>query len=627
MCHQVLPWGDVAERLVRPDLVVAVDPVGGRTAQLALCFERIAVEHLLAIGSVEASDQAVLHRIARPENGGWDARSEQQEEQAVSGGLTAIAAKLRGSVSIGGRLPLAMLWWLVSVPNFAAQQIPEQTPVPQTRAPVLPHHQPSSGATLPLKVMDGYMVVAVDLTSKAAKLSTSLIVDLGDPHGLALQDAVRHGLELKPDESSISVSAANGFAATVPVSSLVDYQGPIDFAEISLVHDAELGDSAVGGTVGAGFLRNYRVLVDVAQHELTLAAPGDADRPLSGDVVVPAAIGTEGALLLPLSAGKKAIGSMTLSGAGYDSVIDAGVAIDLGFPTRNVGPVRVTDAGTSRHLNLSDFIAFRPSTFDGHDAAAGRRTILVAGLNLFENFRVEIDWIGRSVALTPAKAPSYPVADAAFYEVENSRSADRMAAYLEKHPDARLARAGAKLLVEWRLKENADDERLLTAARWLRDTTPRSARSAVGLALMAYFAQAKPPRPDLVVGVGRLALEAARTDKNPGNLYLIHHEIGKQLLAQDNVDGAWTSFLSAAFGLPDNASVNLDLARTYDKQGRVRRAYSRYQRAAQLAQQQRKIGAETLTKDELSELNAALVRLRKGLKADDPLLTGEQDPR
>ena len=48
-----------------PLLVVPALPFFGHATHLAECFEHVAVEHLLAIGSVEAFDKAVLHRSAR----------------------------------------------------------------------------------------------------------------------------------------------------------------------------------------------------------------------------------------------------------------------------------------------------------------------------------------------------------------------------------------------------------------------------------------------------------------------------------------------------------------------------------------------------------------------------------
>ena len=48
-----------------PLFVVADEPFGGHAPHFAQGFKHVAVEHLLAIGSIEAFDVAVLHRLTR----------------------------------------------------------------------------------------------------------------------------------------------------------------------------------------------------------------------------------------------------------------------------------------------------------------------------------------------------------------------------------------------------------------------------------------------------------------------------------------------------------------------------------------------------------------------------------
>ena len=48
-----------------PLFVVAGEPFFGHATHLAQGFEHVAIEHLLAIGSIEAFDVAVLHGLAR----------------------------------------------------------------------------------------------------------------------------------------------------------------------------------------------------------------------------------------------------------------------------------------------------------------------------------------------------------------------------------------------------------------------------------------------------------------------------------------------------------------------------------------------------------------------------------
>ena len=48
-----------------PLFVVADEPFGGHAPHFTQGFKHVAVEHLLAIGSIEAFDVAVLHRLTR----------------------------------------------------------------------------------------------------------------------------------------------------------------------------------------------------------------------------------------------------------------------------------------------------------------------------------------------------------------------------------------------------------------------------------------------------------------------------------------------------------------------------------------------------------------------------------
>jgi hypothetical protein len=55
--------------------------------------------------------------------------------------------------------------------------------------------------------------------------------------------------------------------------------------------------------------------------------------------------------------------------------------------------------------------------------------------------------------------------------------------------------------------------------------------------------------------------------------------MGKILLKKNEDREAWRHLLSAAFGLPEDGMVNLDLGRYYEKKERLRRAFSRYVQA------------------------------------------------
>ena len=78
---------------------------------------------------------------------------------------------------------------------------------------------------------------------------------------------------------------------------------------------------------------------------------------------------------------------------------------------------------------------------------------------------------------------------------------------------------------------------------------------------------------------GELGIEGGRTDRYPNSVHQLHATLGEILLDQDEDKRAWRHLLSAAFGVPDDGPVNLNLGRFYEKQERYNRALSRYVQA------------------------------------------------
>ena len=83
----------------------------------------------------------------------------------------------------------------------------------------------------------------------------------------------------------------------------------------------------------------------------------------------------------------------------------------------------------------------------------------------------------------------------------------------------------------------------------------------------------------LAVFAGELGIEGGRTDRYPNSVHQLHASLGEILLDHDEDKRAWRHLLSAAFGVPDDGPVNLNLGRFYEKQERYNRALSRYVQA------------------------------------------------
>src|SRR5690606_27013415 len=139
------------------------------------------------------------------------------------------------------------------------------------------------------------------------------------------------------------------------------------------------------------------------------------------------------------------------------------------------------------------------------------------------------------------------------------------------------------------------------AARLYLETVPEKLRAERGLSLMRRMA-AEPPQ--VAIAVGQLAAEAALATPKSPERYRIHQLLGEIRLAAGEVEGAWENFLTAAFGLPEDPGVNLNLARIYEKQGRLKRAWSRYRFTATLMEKE----TNMLTPAEREEVRAAMER-------------------
>ncbi len=445
--------------------------------------------------------------------------------------------------------------------------------------------------TLPVRLIDGHIVVALDLVSESTSLTVSLLVDLESSSTLTLQSGVLGGLRLGADEMSVSLSTVEGFKATVSKNELDIYSGQVDLDALTRSNSSTLSGRPLIGAIGVNFLRRYHVILDIQKQQLVLQAPGNAAAP-SESVVVQLLDTSDGAVRVAVNRSGEPFGSMVLSSV-YDTFIDATVATEIGAPAGNVMDVELV--GSDGYFRLSDYVAFRPL-----DLPEGTRSVLVAGVSLLRNFRIEIDWQNRYVSFAQTLSPARPRGDFEFIEAELSDDSRDLIAFLEKYPQNFHVGEAASLLVKRRLLEAADVASLLEAARWYRDTSPPGQAGAYVLKLLLQFEAERPERHDLIIGTAELGLETVSTDMDEATRYSLHNHIGRAQLAARDIDSAWKHLLIAAFGMPGDALVNLNLGRVYEQQKRFRRAASRYQHALNL---------EGLSGIETDEAETALKRL------------------
>ena len=130
--------------------------------------------------------------------------------------------------------------------------------------------------------------------------------------------------------------------------------------------------------------------------------------------------------------------ALALSTLRHDSLVDRDLCDRWQKPDGNLGPISISA------LDLSRYVAWRPSELAlvHPDGALGSM-----GLGMLNHFKVEIDRVNRFVRWTPTVPPAFPKEDLAFFQALNEEESEPLSAWLEKHPDARLAREGSERLV------------------------------------------------------------------------------------------------------------------------------------------------------------------------------------
>jgi hypothetical protein len=505
----------------------------------------------------------------------------------------------------------------------AAAVAPAAVSDPSSGVPSQGDRLGASSLTLPLKLVDGHLVVGVTIFNQTGMddgISFELALDYPD---LLTLDGDQHdwlGLSggAKGQNQMIRVKFSDGTTVLLPGK---DIKAERSAARASLhnrmtvAFASELEERKLKGMLGLAFLKNYRVSLDVAAKQLVL-------QPLRGSNSGPSDFAAtfelkEGQMVLPVTSPAGPNSRMILGSSNYDSLIDPEIAQRLGKPAGDVAPV--TLAG-SAGLDLSRFVVFRPKAWGAKPAADAEAPLLFSGVNLLEAFKLEFDWTNSRVRFVQQK--DLPVAakgDREFFLADAANTADGFQAFLEKNPTNRNAGEAATRLMALRMDEwGVSDDDLLKALQWVIDTSPPERRLDNCITFVNRIA-AQPGKSALTIQAGLVALKYSRGAVTVQHVYRLHRILGEQYLEQGDLQAAWSHLMSAAFvplnrSDPDRAlqafRIALGLGRVYERQERFARAYSRYKAAMA-------VPGAPMTANEKEEITAALERLRKKIPAED----------
>ncbi len=425
------------------------------------------------------------------------------------------------------------------------------------------------GARVPAKVVAGKLVVSCDISTRFRRVPVNLFVELDTPCGLRLHNQAALGIRAENRDGSTNQITIHlpDLDIRVPTRE----HGPTKtYDDFTKLYADKIGEVALVGTIGQEILKNYFLAFDLASGFLRVAPPnpqGTEAEAEDGVTVTPITLNND-LVWLPVSYGNGTPAALAVGSTLYDTVLDEQVAEGFGKPAGNIGKLKLGD------VDFGTYVAFRPEEV-AHvhpDGVAG-----VMGLNLLEHFRVEIDRVNRWARFKPTKEADYPEEDFAFFEARVADEGDAIEAYLDKHPEVRLSNEAAHLLIDLRLDEDAEADVFKRAIGWVNKTYAEDLRATAMVDLMKKLGDAG--RMDQVIAAGELGVESGRKDRYPDAVHKIHGKLGEIQLERGADKKAWKHLLSAAFGMPEDGMVNLNLGRYYEKVGRYRRAYSRFVQA------------------------------------------------
>ena len=307
-------------------------------------------------------------------------------------------------------------------------------------------------------------------------------------------------------------------------------------------------------------------------------------------------------------------GAMMLGTESYDTIVESGWADNLGKSSGDVGPVKLGS------IDLHSFVAMRPDPLNEvhPDGVVGK-----VGLNLLEHLEIQVDRKARTAKVQVTEPANFPEGDREFFRARALDDSALVTEFLKKHPDSRLALEASQLLLDLLIDGGADATAIGQAVQWQADATKKDLRTTRMLDLMKEMSDAG--ETEVVLAAGKLGVDGGRDDRYPNAVHGVHGLLGRTYLSRFEEDGShseetWRHLLSAAFGLPEDGPINLDLGRFYEKQGRYPRAFSRFIQAViqpesgpealdALQRVQPKLGSgETFSVDTIERMIAGKVR-------------------
>ncbi|MCP4592146.1 MAG: hypothetical protein GY842_15535 [bacterium] len=437
----------------------------------------------------------------------------------------------------------------------------------------------ASGVEIPLRLINGKPCARCTLHGPRVSVPANVVIDLGSRVPLLIHDRTAKllqvgrgvGLELRFDNLTLR---------DVPCRAM----GLPALEELTREYAAELGEIPAAAVVGLPAFARFAVELDIEAGVLRLlpAAETDASEAAIGETI-DEHTGLSRTVLLyqeeSHSYWLEAIGPdnfrlrVRFATSDYDTLIDSTTTDLLGAPG---GELEQLDLGG---INVARYVAPRPRDLS---TTPEPHPDVILGTNFLAHFRVTVDAVNRRMAFVPTQTPQFPAEERAYFVALVEEDPETIEAFLIAHPASRLAPEAAAVLCELRLDAYPPDRIAFKRAVRLRATAVQPHRRAGDMLAradeMLHSARAdKHARAREILEIG---LEYAPQGVNGLEAHHLRARLGLVALRANDLKQARRHLLSAAFGLPKDAMVNLWMGELYERMGKLTRAWSRYLQAA-----------------------------------------------
>jgi len=427
-------------------------------------------------------------------------------------------------------------------------------------------------ARIPVQVVADKLVVRCDISTRFRRIPVNLFVDYEAACGLELHNQAGSGIRSENEDGSANQITIHlpGMEMVVPRREIGDDPYLDHFTKW---YSTELSDVACVGVIGAKLLRDYHAVLDLGAGWIELSAPRTrsertpAERP--GSFTVPITVQSD-VCWLPVTYGSGEAGVMGVATSRFDSVIDPWIADELDAPAGDIGPVLLGGS-----TDLGSYVALRPEEIRWQHTDG---VLAMSGIGLLQHFRVELDRVNRYARISPRRAASYPEGDLECFRAMVDEDSGRLGAFIEANPDSRLAYEASQVLLDLLMFEGAGEEQVRLALEAADAVCIDDLRATAALETMQRITLFGEPA--YAVLAAEIGIAGGRDDRYPNAVHELHAELGEVQLERGEDREAWRHLLSAAFGLPEDGMINLNLGRYYERAGRYRRAFSRYVQAS-----------------------------------------------